>query len=222
MQQRRSRDTRCPQCATTHFEMVLRGRRIAYVCRRCAHEWIERRNTAPLPRHAVLADDDLHRAVQAICAARDADSGMGATRHWARYFTGADGVTFVLRIGGCCHYANEDAIAPLWKGQHFPLTSCISGWVMLHRESVIIPDIYADPRLSPDTYRPTFVKSMLMVPVRKSDPVAAIGAYWQTACAPTAEYVRVIELLAEAAAVRLAADQPWARAKDAMQSLGPA
>jgi GAF domain-containing protein len=202
--------------------MIVCGRRIAYACLRCSHEWIERRNSSPLPPGAPLSDDDLHRTVQAICAARDAQSVMGATGHWARYFTGADGVTFVLRAGESCYYADENAIAPLWKGQRFALTACVAGWVMLRRESVLIPDVYADARVPHAAYRPTFVKSMLMVPVRKSDPVAAIGAYWQTASAPTPQHVRVLELMAEAAAIRLAGDQPWARAKDAFRSLDPA
>jgi GAF domain-containing protein len=128
--------------------------------------------------------------------------------------TGADGVSFVLRAGNSCYYADEEAIAPLWKGQRFPLEVCVSGWVMMNRESVLIPDIYADPRVPHDAYRPTFVRSMLMAPVRKSDPIAAIGVYWRTQCAPTLAHVQLIELLAEAAAVRLTSDQVWARAKD--------
>jgi hypothetical protein len=50
----------------------------------------------------------------------------------ARQLTGADGATFVLRDGNHCHYSDEDAIAPLWKGLRFPLDQCISGWVMTH------------------------------------------------------------------------------------------
>jgi hypothetical protein len=43
-----------------------------------------------------------------------------------------------------------------------------------------------------------------LVPVRKADPIAAIGAYWRTECAPTPPHVWIVELLAEAAAVPLA------------------
>jgi len=34
----------------------------------------------------------------------------------AREVSGADGVTFVLRDGDQCAFADESAIAPLWKG----------------------------------------------------------------------------------------------------------
>jgi hypothetical protein len=64
-----------------------------------------------------------------------------------RRLVGADGVRFVLREGECCHYVDEDAIAPLWKGNRFPLEACISGWVMLHAQIALIADLYADPRV---------------------------------------------------------------------------
>jgi hypothetical protein len=35
-------------------------------------------------------------------------------------------VTFVLREGDLCYYAEEDAISPLWKGKRFPMAACIS------------------------------------------------------------------------------------------------
>jgi two-component system CheB/CheR fusion protein len=165
----------------------------------------------PLPR-----PDDVHRAVEAICAARDLDPLTAATRHSARRLTGADGVTFILRSGETCYYADEDAIEPLWKGQRFPLNMCVSGWVMQHKKSLLIPDIYADPRVPHDWYRPTFVKSLLIVPVRKADPIAALGAYWKNTSAPTAAHVQIAEVLAEAVAVRLAHEQLWTRVKDAL------
>ena len=45
----------------------------------------------------------------------------------ARRLIGADGVTLVLREGHSCHYVEEDAISPLWKGQRFPMSACVSG-----------------------------------------------------------------------------------------------
>jgi GAF domain-containing protein len=90
----------------------------------------------------------------------------------------ADGVTVVLREGECCFYADENAIGPLWKGRRFPLEKCISGWAMLNRVPVSIADIFADPRIPHDAYRPTFVKSLAMAPIRSEWPIGALGAYW--------------------------------------------
>ena len=162
-----------------------------------------------------------HDAMQEICAARDLEPLMAATRHWARRLTAADGVTFVLRAGENCYYADEEAIGNLFKGRRFPLSSCISGWAMQHRESVLIPNIYADSRIPHAVYRPTFVKSLLMVPVRRVDPIAAIGAYWQVEHAPTTAHVQLVELLAEAAAIGLSSEMLSARVREAIASQPP-
>src|SRR5690242_7630528 len=74
--------------------------------------------------------DDL---VLELSMARGLDEIMAAVRERLRKLVGADGVTFVLREGERVYYADEDAISPLWKGQRFLATACISGWVMNHR-----------------------------------------------------------------------------------------
>ena len=142
-------------------------------------------------------------AVQELSMARDLAGVQAVVRRAARELTGADGATFILRDGNMCHYADEDAIAPLWKGRRFPLSGCISGWAMLNREAAVIEDIYADPRVPHDAYRPTFVKSLAMVPIRTLDPIGAIGNYWAERHLPTAEEVRLLRALADATSVAL-------------------
>jgi two-component system CheB/CheR fusion protein len=155
-------------------------------------------------------DRSLLDVVSDLSFARDLPRVTEIVRRAARRLTGADGVTFVLKDGGDCYYADEDAIAPLWKGRRFPLESCISGWVMTHAEPAAIPDIYQDARIPHDAYRPTFVKSLLMVPVRVEDPVAAIGAYWATEHQATDDERQLLEALARAAALALTHVQLWA------------
>jgi putative two-component system response regulator len=122
----------------------------------------------------------------------------------ARRLIGADGTTFVLREGNQCFYAEEDSVAPLWKGLRFPMHSCVSGWVMLHGEPAIVPDIYADERVPHEVYRSTFVKSLAMVAIRRLDPLGAIGAYWAHHHSPTPEEVEVLQALADSSAVAIA------------------
>ena len=141
--------------------------------------------------------------VQQLSLARDLDTIMSIVRVAARELTGADGATFVLRDGEHCYYAEENAIAPLWKGQRFPLETCVSGWTMTHREPVLIPDIFLDPRVPVEAYRPTFVKSMVMVPIRTSAPIGAIGNYWANPHHATAEEMALLEALANTTSVAL-------------------
>jgi hypothetical protein len=143
--------------------------------------------------------------VQRLSLARNLETVTAVVRRAARELTGADGATFVLRDANLCYYADEDAISPLWKGQRFPMNSCISGWAMLNRQPVVIEDIYADERIPHDAYRPTFVKSLVMVPIRRVEPIGAIGTYWARRCKATPEEVSLLQALADSASIAMEA-----------------
>ena len=146
----------------------------------------------------------LLRAVRDLAACRDVAGVVEVVRVAARNLVDADGATFVLRDEGQCWYVDEDAIEPLWRGQRFPLSACVSGWAMLNQEQAVIPDIYDDPRVPYEAYRPTFVKSMCMTPVRSGNRgVAAIGTYWATPRRATVEEQEVLQALADSTAVAL-------------------
>jgi PAS domain S-box-containing protein len=147
--------------------------------------------------------ETLQHAVAQLAAARTLEDIMAVARTAARQLTGADGATFVLRDGDQCFYADEDAVAPLWKGRRFPMRDCISGWVMLHHQAVAIEDIYADPRIPADAYRPTFVKSLAMVPIRTAEPLGALGNYWADRHRTTPEEMDLLRALADSVAVGL-------------------
>ncbi len=145
----------------------------------------------------------LIRAVQELSLARSLPEVQRIIRTSARELTGCDGATFVLRDNGKCFYADEDAIAPLWKGSRFPMEICISGWAMLNREAAVIPDIYQDERIPHEAYRPTFVKSLVMVPIRKLDPIGAIGNYWAHERQPSEQEVSLLQALADSTSVAM-------------------
>ncbi|WP_285020023.1 hybrid sensor histidine kinase/response regulator [Novosphingobium sp. fls2-241-R2A-195] len=160
-------------------------------------------NTIRTTTAYVSAMERLVGAVQDLSRARDVDAVTAVVREAARNLTGADGATFVLRDGDQCYYAEENAIAPLWKGRRFPMDICVSGWVMLNAQSIVIEDIYDDPRVPVEAYRPTFVKSLAMVPIRRSAPIGAIGNYWSSRHAPSAEEVAILQALADTTSVAL-------------------
>lgn len=145
----------------------------------------------------------LVQAVQDLSLARSIQRVQEIVRNTARKLTGADGATFVLRDNGYCYYADEDAISPLWKGQRFPMQACISGWVMMNKKRVVIEDIYKDERIPIEAYRPTFVKSLTMVPIRSMDPIGAIGNYWADQHVPSEEEIKMLQSLADITAVTM-------------------
>ncbi|MDF2826397.1 MAG: diguanylate cyclase protein, partial [Mycobacterium sp.] len=163
---------------------------------------------SPLPSNFTDPDyvrgmQRLLEAVQELSLARTMPEIQRIVRTAARELTGCDGATFVLRDNGKCFYADEDAIAPLWKGSRFPMEICISGWAMLNREAAIIPDIYLDNRIPHEAYRPTFVKSLVMVPIRKHDPIGAIGNYWSFERQPSAQEVNLLQALANSTSIAM-------------------
>jgi two-component system CheB/CheR fusion protein len=165
------------------------------------------------------AMERLVSVVQDLSQARDLPAVTAIVREAARSLTAADGATFVLRDGDQCYYAEENAIAPLWKGKRFPLGACISGWVMLNARSAVIEDIYADPRIPADAYRPTFVKSLAMVPIRRISPIGAIGNYWASRHLSSPEEVAILQALADTTSVALENAELYTRLQRSVKTL---
>lgn len=180
------------------------------------HERVERVPLIPMGSGGVPA---LVAIIRRLSVARSLQEIMETVTHPARTLLGAGGVTFVLREGDHCHYAEEDAISPLWKGKRFPLNACISGWCIKERRAVAIYDIYQDPRIPQDAYRPTFVRSLAMVPLPQEEPIAAMGAYWDRVREISVEEVELLQTIANSAALALAnAELRRERARSGEQS----
>lgn len=146
-------------------------------------------------------------AIEALAGARSLDAVISVLRAFARRAVGAEGIAIVLREDDQCYYVAEDSMEPLWEGQHFPAANCVSGWAMTHRQTAVISDIFADPRVPQDAYRQTFVRSMLMVPIGQGQPIAAIGAYWSEVGQPTENEIALLEALARASSLALENDR---------------
>ncbi len=86
---------------------------------------------------------------------------------------------------------------------------------MLHRRQTVVPDIYADARIPHEAYRPTFVRSLAMTPIRQEEPIGAIGAYWAQSHAASAEELATLQALGDSAAMAIANAQMIQRLQDA-------
>ena len=151
----------------------------------------------------ISAMKQLIKVVQELSLARSLKEITAIVRVAARELTNADGATFVLREKDMCYYAEENAIQPLWQGKRFPINVCIGGWCMQHKQQVIIEDVYGDERIPFEAYQPTFIKSLVMVPIRKEEPIGAIGNYWATPHRATSEEVELIQALADTTSVAI-------------------
>ena len=143
----------------------------------------------------------LAEAIDELAAARTMEEVQDTVQSAARRMARADGAALILREGDTCHYVGENAIDPLWKGRRFPAAMCITGWSMDHREHVAIEDVYADPRVPHELYRETFVKSLLIVPIRNHEPIGALSVYWAEPHRASDDEISVLRALAGSASV---------------------
>jgi signal transduction histidine kinase/CheY-like chemotaxis protein len=145
----------------------------------------------------------LIEANEKLASAKSVDAIIGVLRDTAREIVQSDGIAVVIREDDKCFYAAEDAIAPLWASHRFPAASCISGWAMMNRQTVAISDVYLDSRIPQEAYRPTFVRSLVMVPIGAPEARAAIGAYWSDVRTHAARTISKLEALGRSAAIAL-------------------
>lgn len=141
--------------------------------------------------------------IESLSTTRTINEVADVVRSAARRILDADGVSFVMRDQDQCLYVDEDAIGPLWKGKRFPMDQCVAGRAMKSGRVIVCPDIYADPDMPHDAYRPTFVKSLVVAPVRPRDPLAAIGVYWARPFEPPREVLGKLQVIARATASAL-------------------
>lgn len=121
-----------------------------------------------------------------------------------RRYVGADGATVVMRDGDRSRYLDEEAIGALWKGRDFPEDECISGWAMKHDTQVVVADTREDPRIQQHLYAATFVRSLVMTPIRcAGEVIGALGAYWSEPRTASQAECMILDAIANSAALAL-------------------
>jgi signal transduction histidine kinase len=154
----------------------------------------------------------LVQVVQELSIARDLPTILAITRRAARELTGADGATIALRDGDQIWFADEDAIAPLWKGQRFALDRSLTGRAIAGRETLVIDDVAADLGIVAEPLRDSFIRSLAIVPIRRLDPNGPIGAIgiYRAAPGPFGSELHLVEALADSTGITIANVELWA------------
>ena len=155
-------------------------------------------------RSAQLAPGiDLARTIGSLTAAGSKADVIRIVKANTRRFMAADGIAIILLDGKYCHYVEEDAETPLWKGQRIMISKCPAGRSMTSSETVIIEDVNGGEGSRTSAYEGTFVKSAIIVPVFDGEDAAAIGVYWSEARRPTPSDVAAAETLGHAVSASL-------------------
>ena len=160
-------------------------------------------------------------ASERLATARSIEDVVDVLRETARSVVGAEGVAIAFRDGDYCAYVAEDAVAPLWQGQRFPVGDCVSGWVMRNGRTLAIRDVQLDPRVPQEAYASTFARSLVMAPIGRPEPVAALGAYWSHVASHDIDTIERIESLARLATIAIE-NARLAQARDRAAAFGAA
>lgn len=142
-------------------------------------------------------------ALQELPAARTPQAIHHIVLDAARQMASSAAATLSLRDGQHCHFVAEESASPLWPGRRLRLRDCLDGWVMEHKFPAIIPDIHADPRTRLPLYESTFIASLVIVPLRSSQPVGTLGIFWTQKQSFPAEDLPLLQALADATATAL-------------------
>lgn len=145
----------------------------------------------------------LIESVKQLAAAQTIENVQQIVTDAGRKLVNSDGSAIVFMDDGECYYAYENTLEPLWQGNRFPAEECISGWVMMNQQPAIIDDVYSDPRIPVEIYKPTYVKSLVMVPVTGIEVIGAIGNYFKNRYLPTETELKLLQTLADAAATAI-------------------
>ncbi|HEX3758647.1 MAG TPA: ATP-binding protein [Kofleriaceae bacterium] len=151
----------------------------------------------------------LVQVVQQLSATHDLATLLATVVRAARELTGADGASVALRDGESGHHAAADGIAPPGRGQRFALDAELAGQVIRGGPPVALDDAGGDPRL-PAAVR-GFVRGVAIAPIRRPDPIGALGVYWATPHRASGVELRLLDALADAAAVAIGNLEQWAR-----------
>jgi signal transduction histidine kinase len=142
----------------------------------------------------------LIQTIQNLTGASNVERIFELVRQTARALVPCDGTIIALREGDRFRVVEEDSVQSLWKGRRLPVEGSIEGWVMRQRSAVAVPDVMVDVRLSQETYRDTFIKSLAMAPIRSHDPIGTIGLYWGRPHQPSTEELDLLQALADVTA----------------------
>jgi diguanylate cyclase (GGDEF)-like protein/PAS domain S-box-containing protein len=138
--------------------------------------------------------------VQDLSLARNAARIVEIIQKAGKSLLRADAAFLLLRNAAHWYYADDANVAAPGAQEGRSAGSFLAGLVMASGEKLSVADLGADARIPAALTSALRMKSALVVPIRPSDPVGAIGVYWAQRHLPGDDELRLLQALAEAAA----------------------
>ncbi|HXY27596.1 MAG TPA: sensor domain-containing diguanylate cyclase [Acidimicrobiales bacterium] len=156
----------------------------------------------PTP-HDERALRGLVTALQALVCCQDEAEILRVLTTGARRLADAELAALARRDGDQCRFVAEDAVAPRWHNRRVALGTSASGRAILQGRTLVIADVDADPDAGVFE-RGGIVRSLVVVPLRPTDPIGSIVVGWPEPHQATEGVARLLEALAESGAAAMA------------------
>lgn len=134
--------------------------------------------------------------IQELSRIRDMQALEHVVSTAARKLAGTDSAHIYLQAG-------NHALVGGTPISRTPVDICIGKWVMQHRRPALVSDIAEDPHVPGEAGGTQCVRSLLMVPIRRSKPIGAIGSYWGQVHHPSRTELRMLQALADSTALAI-------------------
>ncbi|WP_101698244.1 HD domain-containing phosphohydrolase [Clostridium minihomine] len=157
--------------------------------------------SAPIP--VTESIDYLIKIVQQLSATHDLPGVMKLVCHSACTLTGCRRAAFLLLGGESCHCATDQSVPVLCRRMCSSIDTLVGELVLKERQPILISNMENDSRIPSKLSKNTFLKSLAMLPIRPQDPIGIIGCYWTEPHSPTREQMRVLQALADTAAISI-------------------
>lgn len=146
----------------------------------------------------VMSQRHLHlvTVIQELSRIRDMQALEHVVSTAARKLAGTDSAHIYLQAG------NHGLVSGT-PTRRTPVDICIGKWVVQHRRPALVSDIAEDPRVAGEAGGTQCVKSLLMVPIRRSKPIGAIGSYWGQVHHPSKIELKMLQALADSTALAI-------------------
>jgi two-component sensor histidine kinase len=160
---------------------------------------VHKDSATPSVTHLRLLSD----ALDELCSARSDEDVVRLSALLAQRICNVSGKAVVLAAGEQFLFSPGSSPDTLTHAIGSRVITRMSAWTLETAQTAVVPDIHRDERTRSHTNGPTFARSLVVVPVGRVTPFAAVTFAWAQEHWPSASEVLALEALARATGLAL-------------------
>jgi two-component sensor histidine kinase len=160
---------------------------------------VHKDSATPSVTHLRMLSD----ALDEFCSARSDEDVVRLSAVLAQTLCNVSGMAVVLAAGEQFLFSPGSSPDTLAHAIGSRVITRMSAWSLETAQTAVVPDIHRDERTRSHTNGPTFARSLIVVPVGRGTPFAAVTFAWAQEHWPSASEVLALEALARATGLAL-------------------